>query len=286
MNKKRILVTGANGYIGSHVVKFLTYNGFDVIACDIMNDKLDENIKFVNLDILKECEETNLFSKLGKPTHVIHLAWQDGFIHNAVSHIDNLPKHFFLLKNLIQHGVKSVAVMGTMHEVGYVEGIIREDTLCNPLNFYGIAKNSLRQAILLYAKEKNVSIKWLRAYYIYGDDKNNHSIFTKLIEAEEKGDKIFPFTDGTNFYDFIHIDELAKLISLASIQNKIEGIINVCSGIPITLKDKVEEYIKEHNFKIKLQIGGFPKRKYDSPIVYGDDSKIKSIIEKAMYKKY
>ena len=128
-------------------------------------------------------------------------------------------------------------------------------------------------------KDKDVSIKWLRAYYITGDDKNNHSVFTKLLEAAKEGKKEFPFTKGTNQFDFIDIDDLAKMITFASIQNKIDGIINVCSGEPTSMKDKVEDFIKQHNLDIKLNYGAFPSRKYDSPVIYGDNSKILKILE-------
>ena len=278
-NNKKILITGANGYIGSHVANYMHKEGFKVIACDFSNSRVSKDIKFLDCNILENANKTNLYEELDCPTHLIHFAWQDGFAHNASSHMDNLYKHFDFIKNMVDSGIESVSVMGTMHEIGYVEGIIRENTPCNPLNLYGIAKNALRQSVLLYTKDKNVSVKWLRAYYIYGDDEQNHSIFTKIIQAEKEGKKTFPFTDIVNFYDFIHINELVKQISAATLQNKIDGIINVCSGIPVSLKDKIEEYLKEKNFKIKLAYGVFPKRDYDSPIVYGDDSKIKMIMQ-------
>ena len=81
-----------------------------------------------------------------------------------------------------------------------------------------------------------------------------------------------------NKYDFISIEGLAEQIVAASTQTKISGIINCCSGNPISLAEKVEEFIKENNFKIKLQYGVFPDRKYDSPAVWGDNNKIQHIL--------
>ena len=275
----KTLVTGANGYIGNHVVDALLNLKIEVLACDFFNTKLNKNVEYINVDILNESTNKDLYESLGKPDNIIHLAWQDGFNHYAYSHINNMIKHFYFLKNMIDSGVKSITVMGTAHEIGYYEGRITEDTPCNPLSYYGIAKNTLRQLLFAYAKDKDVSIKWLRAYYITGDDKNNHSVFTKLLEAAKEGKKEFPFTKGTNQFDFIDIDDLAKMITFASIQNKIDGIINVCSGEPTSMKDKVEDFIKQHNLDIKLNYGAFPSRKYDSPVIYGDNSKILKILE-------
>ena len=101
-----------------------------------------------------------------------------------------------------------------------------------------------------------------------------------VLQAEEDGKKEFPFTTGESRYDFIDIKELARQIVSASTQDEISGIINVCSGKPVALKDKVEEFIKEKGLKIRLKYGAFPERPYDSKIVYGDNQKIEYIMEK------
>ena len=276
LSHKKILVTGANGFIGSHVTTKLINKGYQVVAYDIDNANIDSRAVFSQTDLF------NLSMDDLKKQHfdaAIHLAWKDGFNHYASSHIDNMINHFYFLKNLIDANVKSVSVMGTVHEIGYHEGKISENTPCNPLSYYGISKNTLRQLVMTYASDKNVSIKWLRAFYITGDDKHNHSVFTKIIEAEEKAQTEFPFTKGTNQFDFIDINELANQIAAASVQNETDGIINVCSGEPVSLKDKVEEFVKNNKLNIKLKYGVFPQRKYDSPIVYGDNYKILKILE-------
>ena len=179
---------------------------------------------------------------------------------------------------MIRGGLKQLAVMGTMHEVGYWEGAIDENTPCNPRSMYGIAKDALRRSAFLLAQEHGVCLQWLRAYYIYGDDARNHSIFTKICEAEQAGKKTFPFTSGKNLYDFITVDELARQIAASIVQTEVDGIINCCSGQPVSLADKVEQFIQDHGYNIKLDYGAFPDRPYDSPGVWGDATKIKRIM--------
>ncbi len=277
--KNKILITGANGFIGANVVRTLLKSGNDILACDFNNTNIPENVTYLNIDILNEANNPKLYEILQKPDIIIHLAWQDGFNHYASSHINNLTKHFDFLKNMINSGCKSISVMGTAHEIGYHEGKIKDDTPCNPLSYYGISKNTLRQLLFVFAKDKDVSIKWLRAYYITGDDEHNHSVFTKLLQAAKEGKTEFPFTKGTNQFDFIDINDLAEMIAKASLQTEIDGIINVCSGEPTSMKDRVEDFIKEHNLNIKLNYGMFPSRKYDSPVIYGDNSKIEEILK-------
>ena len=217
---------------------------------------------------------------MGKPDVCIHLAWRNGFVHNADSHIEDLPNHYTFLKNMIEGGLKHVVVMGTMHEVGYWEGAIDENTPTNPLSLYGIAKNALRQMVEILAKKSEVCFQWTRGYYIIGDDIKSNSIFSKIVQAEQAGNKKFPFTTGKNLYDFISLEELAKEIACVSLQTEVNGIINCCTGKPVSLAEQVESFIKEHNFKIRLEYGAYPDRAYDSPGVWGDAKKIQQIMSK------
>lgn len=273
----KVAVTGAGGYIGRFVVKTLVDQGHEVVAIDFVHQGIDERAKICDVNIFSG--EPDVHEKMGCPDSVIHLAWKDGFVHNSNAHMDNLSSHYKFLRNLVDAGCKNISVMGTMHEIGFYEGKIDENTPCNPLSQYGIAKNALRQALLTYTKDKDVNIFWLRAYYILGDDKKNNSIFAKLLAAAEAGKKEFPFTTGKAKYDFIQVDELAKQIVAASTQDKYTGIINVCSGKPVSLGDRVEQFIKEKGLDISLQYGVFPERPYDSKIEYGDNTIISKIME-------
>lgn len=272
----RVLVTGAAGYMGKHVVKELLRRGHEVFAIDLNHKEIDSRATILDIDIFEN--DPSIFKAVNEPDLCIHLAWQDGFVHNSPKHMMNISSHFTFLKNLIDGGCKRIAVMGTMHEIGFWEGKIDENTPCNPLSQYGIAKNALRQSLLLLAKNTDVKIYWLRAYYIFGDDSRNSSIFTKLLQAEEDGKKEFPFTNGMAKYDFLDIKELAHQIVAASTQDEICGIINVCSGEPVALKDKVEAFIQEKGLNIRLKYGAFPERPYDSKIIYGDNHKINQIL--------
>ena len=145
---------------------------------------------------------------------------------------------------------------------------------------YGIAKDALRRSIILYAKQTDVILQWLRCYYILGDDTYNNSIFSKLLQAVDEGKKSFPFTTGKNKYDFIEVEELAELIASTIIQSEVAGIINCCTGKPVSLAQRVEAFIKQHQLDIQLEYGAFPDRPYDSPCVYGNVSKINKIMRR------
>lgn len=271
----KILVTGANGYLGQGIVKEILNSGNKVVATDFSTTNIDPRAKKVEANLFEIDDPFNYFDQ---PDVVLHLAWKDGFVHDSMAHLDNLPLHYKFLEKMIDANIKRICVMGTMHEVGFYEGSIDENTPCNPMSLYGISKNALREAVKALTQNSNTIFQWLRGYYIVGNTKYGASIFSKIAFAESKGQKKFPFTSGLNQYDFLDYSDFCKQVAAAVGQDKIDGIINICSGRPEKLSDRVEKFIRENNFKIKLDYGKYPDRPYDSKAVWGNNKKIAKIL--------
>lgn len=279
MDSRSLMMTGAGGYIGRHVVTALLDRGLSVTAVDIETKRIDHRANRVALDIFDSND--GIWERLGKPKVCLHLAWRDGFRHNSNSHLVDLPRHYVFLRRLLDSGLEQLAVMGSMHEVGYWFGEVDENTPTNPTSLYGIAKNSLRQATQLIAAEREVVLQWLRAFYIIGDDLSNQSLFSRILQMELEGKETFPFTSGENKYDFIRIEDLAHQIASCVLQTKIAGIINCCTGRPVSLRETVEQFIRDHNLKIRPAFGEYPERPYDSPAIWGSVDKINAILASA-----
>lgn len=270
-----ILVTGANGYLGQGIVSSILDRGHDVIAVDFNVDRVDSRAEKKNCNLFEIEDPYNFF---GQPDVLLHLAWRDGFVHYSDAHIDDLPKHYSFIKSFAESGCKHISVMGSMHEIGFFEGSVNETTPCHPTTPYGIGKNALRDLTKMVCAQNNVVYQWLRGFYIVGNFKCGSSIFSKITLAAEEGKKEFPFTLGQNQYDFIDYPDFCSQVSAAVCQNREQGIINICSGRPEKLADRVERFIKENHYDIKLQYGMFPDRPYDSKAIWGDSTKIEKIM--------
>jgi len=272
----RILVTGANGYLGQGIVKTLIDRGHDVVATDFQTNNVDDRA------IKKECnlfEIADPYFYFERPEVLLHLAWKDGFVHYSDSHILNLPQHYEFIQKMVHSDIKTISIMGSMHEIGFFEGSIDENTPCKPESFYGIAKNALREVTKIFCEQNDKYFQWLRGYYIVANSKFGSSIFSKITAAVEDGKQSFPFTMGLNQFDFISYDDFCDQVAAAVSQTNINGIINICSGRPEKLADRVERFIKENNYNIKLEYGVFPDRPYDSKAIWGNSEKIERIIK-------
>ena len=273
----KILVTGANGYLGQGIVKTLLDDGHEVIAASRSMVYVDKRAVQVGGNIF---DFDDPYRAYGCPDIMLHLAWRNGFVHNDRSHLEDLPKHYAFIEKMIASGLQRLAVMGSMHEIGFWEGSIKADTPTNPQSLYGIAKNSLREAVEILTKTNNIPLQWIRGFYIVGNTEHGCSIFSKITQAERKGQEQFPFTSGQNQWDFLDYNDFCQEVAMVVEQQKYHGIINVCHGRPEKLAERVERFIAENHYKIKLAYGTFPDRPYDSKAVWGDDSIIREIMIK------
>lgn len=271
----KILVTGANGYLGHGIVRDLLDNGHQVTAVDVSAENIDKRAEIIKCDLFAPDDP---FEHFGRPENLLHLAWRDGFVHYSPSHVNDLPDHYHFLEKMVKSGLKKLTIMGSMHEIGFFEGCIKDGTPCNPTTPYGICKNALRELAQVLCNKYNVTFQWLRGYYIVGNSEKGNSVFSKISLAEKEGKTEFPFTLGQNKYDFLSYDDFCRFVSAAVAQDEVNGIINICSGCPEKLADRVERFIAENEYKIRLKYGAFPDRPYDSKAVWGDNSKISRIM--------
>lgn len=283
--QQKILVTGATGFIGNYVVKELLQKGYKVIATSSSYEKARfaewfNEVTYIPFNFKDFDGEINYFIFFQQPDKVIHLAWEGLPNYKDAIHITkNLPLQKAFLKNLLQNGLRDLTVTGTCLEYGMIEGCLSETMMCLPSNNYAIAKDLLRKEIMNLEANYQFNFKWIRLFYMYGKGQSPNSLISQLEMAIDRGKKIFDMSGGEQMRDFLPIAIVAKNIIAISMQTKMIGIINNCSGYPIKVKDFVRKYIKERNVEISLNLGYFPYQDYEPMEFWGDNKKLKTIVE-------
>lgn len=280
---KKVLVTGATGFIGSYVIDDLLSRGYQVIASSsnratATQKKWFNQVKFIEMDLKRIDSTLNYFNYFDSPDLMIHLAWEGLPNYLDEFHVsDNLPRHKLFLKNMIQNGLKDLTVTGTCFEYGMLNGCLNEEMEVEPANPYAIAKNRLWKYLELLSLDLPFSLKWVRLFYMYGEGQNPKSLFSQLDKAIEENHKIFNMSGGMQIRDFLPVNEMAENIVSIAIQNKVLGIVNCCSGEPIMVKDFVINYLKEKNKNIQLNLGYYKYADYEPMEFWGDNNKLNKI---------
>ena len=278
----KILVTGATGFVGQHVItELLKYDHqiFAAVRSKKSVTNLPATIQIVEIDLDNLEADKNYFHESGNPDLLIHLAWQGLPNYKERFHIEkNLPSHSAFLKNMVENGLQNLVVTGTCFEYGMKDGCLSEDMESDPQNPYAIAKDGLRKFLEELQQQNPFIFKWIRLFYMYGKGQNPNSLLSQLENALQKGDAVFNMSGGEQLRDYLPIETVAEYIVKIALQNKINGIINCCSGVPVKVKTFVENYLEKNNKKINLNLGYYPYPDYEAMAFWGDDKKLKSVL--------
>ncbi len=283
----KFLVTGATGFIGNHLINELLNDSKNQIIAtsrDIEKAKKCEwygKIIYIEYDINSNDIGINLYELFEEPDYLIHLSWDGLPNYNSLIHIEkNIYNNYFFIKNLIENGLKNISVTGTCFEYGMVNGKLSEDMQSQPSNSYAIAKNTLRIFIEELNKNYEFDFRWIRLFYMYGKGQSKKSLLSLVDNAIKSNEKSFNMSRGEQLRDYLHISEVVSNIVCIVKNNNLNGIVNCCSGEPISIRSLVELYLEEKNYSMKLNLGYYPYSIYEPMAFWGDNRKLKLTREK------
>lgn len=272
----KVAVTGASGFIGRHVLVELERRS--VAATVVLRPSSVASPSLAGhtaawIDL--QNPPPNAFELMGSPDFLIHLAWGGLPNYKSLQHFEQeLPTQYRFLKGLVESGLKNLIVTGTCFEYGMQSGSLREDMETRPTNPYGFAKDTLRRQLEYLKSEQSFALTWARLFYLYGDGQAENSLLPQLKGAVARGDKVFNMSGGGQLRDYLPVTEVAKYLVSLAMGNRDNGIVNVCSGQPISVCELVAGWIRENNWPIKRNLGHYPYPEYEPMAFWGERQKL------------
>ena len=282
MNKKKnvkkknyTLVTGSNGFLGKKILDKLRLKKINILSTYNKRKNKRNKIKSIKLNLqkpnIKEIKKYNI-------DKIIHLAWPnlDNFLDKShQTKILRYQKNF--LKKMIENGCKNFIIAGTCFEYGLINGKINEKKKTNPVTPYGKGKDLLRKYIFKLKRKYNLKITWLRIFYIYGLNDSRITLTNLLISSRQKKQTII--LNNKIQRDYVDINFVTSVFVQILLRNKEYGIVNLCSGKKIYLKDLVKILRKKFKIKPLVKYQNTKQREFEPESFYGCNLKLKKILK-------
>jgi dTDP-6-deoxy-L-talose 4-dehydrogenase (NAD+) len=208
----------------------------------------------------------------------MHLAWPGLPNYKALYHFEEtLFADYRFLKDLVSAGYKHLLVTGTCFEYGMQSGQLDESMETKPSNPYGLAKDTLRRFLESLRTDSPFTLQWARLFYLYGRGQNPSSLLAQLERALEQGDAEFLMSGGEQLRDYMPVERVASDLVRLVEHPECDGIVNICSGKPISVRRLVEDFIKTRGKEIRLKLGHYPYPDYEPLEFWGSRTRWKEI---------
>ncbi|ETF08773.1 NAD-dependent epimerase/dehydratase family protein [Pseudomonas glycinis] len=258
----KVLVTGATGFVGRHLVAALLERGCEVRAVGRNAEKAQgmpwiNHVEFVAADI--HAADLNVVALTEGIDALAHLAWPGLPNYRALFHFEhNLMADYRFIKSAVEAGVSQVLVTGTCFEYGMQSGPLSESTEPRPSNPYGLAKHTLHLFLQNLQQEQPFTLQWARLFYLHGEGQNPNSLLAALDRAIDAGEASFNMSAGEQLRDFLAIETAASHLAAILHQRDFDGVVNCASGHPVSVRALVEQRLHERGATLALNLGHYP----------------------------
>ena len=274
---KRVIVTGASGFIGRYTLQMLVQAGFEVHAVSRDPDpKLCEGVLWHHLDIMDDRSAGALCSSI-EATHLMHLAWytEHGKFWHAGENLDWVACSLRLLKQFVQYGGQRVVMAGSCAEYDWsrVDCCSEDQTPCNPATLYGVSKHALHQVAAAYCRNHQVELAWGRVFFLYGPGETGSRFVPAVVNGLLRQESV-PCSSGVQVRDFMHVADVASAF-VALLVSEASGAINIASGDSHTLRGIGEEAMRQIKGEGAVVFGALPDRQGDPAMLTADVTRLR-----------
>lgn len=272
---KRVLLTGANGFIGRHCLPLLTASDYEVHA--VSSKASDNNGDFISwhhVDLLNAKEISALLSVV-RPTHLLHLAWcgVPGRYWTEPENLSWVGASLHLLSDFAQHGGQRVVIAGTCAEYDWSSGFCSENsTPLKPKTLYGACKHALQVIVESFAVQTGLSASWGRLFFLYGPYEHPKRLVSSVILSLLKGETAL-CSHGNQVRDYMYVDDAADAF-VKLLDSNLSGPVNIASGEKIKLKEIVHVIANQIKREDLIRLGGIETSTDEPPVIVADVSRL------------
>lgn len=274
--QRRVLLTGAGGFIGSHCIAPLLARGYEVVATYHEHAPVPvEGVQWLHADLLDPGSIGPLVER-SRASHLLHLAWyvEPGKLIDAPVNVAWCGASLELLRRFHLSGGVRVVIGGSCYEYDWRYGYCNEQlTPCRPDTLYGSAKLGLSQILLGYSASTGLSGAWGRLFFLYGPRENPRRLVPAVILSLLKGEPA-QTSHGRQVRDYCHVQDVADGL-VALLDSSASGAYNIANGQPGPILSIVQALGDIVGRRDQLRIGAIPARANDAPLVAADTAAAK-----------
>jgi nucleoside-diphosphate-sugar epimerase len=272
---KRVLLTGASGFLGSHCLAPLRERGYEVHAVSRRLPAFPHpGVTWHPVNLLDGDAARALVEEV-RPTHLLHLAWYvvPGKLITAPENYDWVSASFQLVRRFAEAGGQRLAVCGSGYEYDWSYGYCAEGlTPCVPDTVYGACKHALHEMVRSYVAGRPLSAAWPRVFFLYGPREHPQRVVSSVVRALLRGDPA-PCSHGRQIRDYLHVQDVAEGLA-AVLDADVSGAVNVSSAQALTLREIVLTAGRLVGRPDLVQLGAIPPRANDVPLVVGANTRL------------
>ena len=268
MNKK-VLITGATGFIGKHLLRKLLLENDNVSCFDVQFNELflsefEKHIQIFQGNLSNEADISSCVKK-SNPYYVFHLAGAKNRSNNQTSFSINHEINYVGTYNLLNalsgiNNLSHVITLGTIEEYGNANPPFAEDSNELPTSHYGLSKLAATKLSLAFYNEYQLPITILRPSIAFGPGQGIEMFIPAIIRSIQNN-KVFNMTGGEQLRDFIFISDLIDAMMKTASSNKVIGhIVNIGAGHSITIKETANQISSMMSREDLIKIGAIPYR--------------------------
>jgi nucleoside-diphosphate-sugar epimerase len=273
---KRVLVTGASGFIGQHCLPSLVTNNFDVHAISSKPPgRLQADVTWHQTDLLNGKETKRLLGKV-KATHLLHLAWYatPGKFWTSNENLRWLQAGIDLLEAFAENGGRRLVAAGSCaeYEWGREESCSEASTPLSPATLYGACKHAFRTLLEPYAQLQDLSWAWGRIFFLYGPHEPESKLVASVVRALLQGQPA-KCSHGRQVRDFLYIEDVADAF-VTLLKSDLRGPINIGSGKPVSLREVLAEIGEQLNAQDLIHLDAVPPAPAEPSVLVADVSRL------------